>query len=80
MNDDIKNTLAVIPNQPGCYQFFDEKGTVIYVGKVKNLKKRVYSYFNKYHDNPKREYWLGNRKIKYIVVIQKRIHFSEKTL
>jgi excinuclease UvrABC nuclease subunit len=37
MNDDIKNTLAVIPNQPGCYQFFDEKGTVIYVGKAKDL-------------------------------------------
>lgn len=69
MNDDIKNTLAVIPNQPGCYQFFDEKGTVIYVGKAKDLKKRVSSYFNKYHDHPKTRILVRNiRKIKYIVV------------
>lgn len=69
MNNEIKNTLAVIPNQPGCYQFFDEKGTVIYVGKAKDLKKRVTSYFNKHHDNPKTRILVKNiRKIKYIVV------------
>ena len=69
MNDDIKNTLAVIPQQPGCYQFFDEKGTVIYVGKAKDLKRRVSSYFNKHHDHPKTRILVRNiRKIKYIVV------------
>ena len=43
MTDELKNTLAIIPDQPGCYQFVDEKGTVIYVGKAKNLKRRVSS-------------------------------------
>ena len=69
MNNDIKNTLAVIPSLPGCYQFFDEKGTVIYVGKAKDLKKRVSSYFNKHHEHPKTRILVKNiRKIKYIVV------------
>ena len=39
----IKNILSVIPESPGCYQYFDEKGTIIYVGKAKNLKRRVSS-------------------------------------
>lgn len=69
MNDEIKQTLAVLPHQPGCYQFLDEKGTVIYVGKAKDLKKRVSSYFNKQHDHPKTRILVRNiRKIKYIVV------------
>ena len=49
----IKNILSVIPESPGCYQYFDEKGTIIYVGKAKNLKRRVSSYFNKEHDSNK---------------------------
>lgn len=69
MNDEIKNSLAVIPHQPGCYQFIDEKGTVIYVGKAKDLKKRVSSYFNKQQEHPKTRILVRNiRKIKYIVV------------
>jgi len=69
MTDDVKDTLAVIPHQPGCYQFLDEKGTVIYVGKAKDLKKRVSSYFNKYQEHPKTRILVRNiRKIKYIVV------------
>lgn len=69
MNDDIKYTLAVIPDQPGCYQFINDKGTVIYVGKAKSLKRRVSSYFNKYHDHPKTRILVRNiRKIKYIIV------------
>ena len=69
MNEEIKNTLAVMPQLPGCYQFLDEKGVVIYVGKAKNLKKRVSSYFNKQHDHPKTRILVRNiRKIKYIVV------------
>jgi excinuclease ABC subunit C len=69
MTDDIKDTLAVIPHQPGCYQFLNEKGTVIYVGKAKDLKKRVSSYFNKIQENPKTRILVRNiRKIKYIVV------------
>ena len=69
MTDGIKNTLAIIPDQPGCYQFVDEKGTVIYVGKAKNLKRRVTSYFNKNHDHPKTSILVRKIKnIKYIVV------------
>lgn len=69
MNDDIKNTLAVIPQLPGCYQFLDKKGSVIYVGKAKDLKKRVASYFNKQHTHPKTRVLVRNiHKIKYIVV------------
>ena len=69
MTDEIKNTLAVIPHQPGCYQFLDENGTVIYVGKAKDLKKRVSSYFNKHHDHPKTRILVRKiRQIKYIVV------------
>lgn len=69
MNDDIKTTLSIIPHQPGCYQFFDEEGKVIYIGKAKDLKKRVSSYFNKVHDSPKTRILVRKIvKIKYIVV------------
>ena len=69
MNENIKTTLSVIPHQPGCYQFFDEKGVVIYIGKAKDLKKRVSSYFNKVHDSPKTRILVRKiAKIKYIVV------------
>ncbi|MGI6073601.1 MAG: excinuclease ABC subunit UvrC [Fermentimonas sp.] len=69
MNDDIKYTLAIIPDQPGCYQFFDDNDKIIYVGKAKSLKKRVSSYFNTNHDNPKTRILVRKiAKIKYIVV------------
>ncbi|RHJ94079.1 excinuclease ABC subunit UvrC [Parabacteroides bouchesdurhonensis] len=65
----IKTILAVIPEKPGCYQYFDEKGTIIYVGKAKNLKRRVSSYFNKEHENNKTRVLVKQiRDIKYIVV------------
>ncbi len=69
MNSEIENTLKIIPHSPGCYQFLDEKGKVIYVGKAKDLKRRVSSYFNKFQDNPKTRVLVKNiRQIKYIVV------------
>ncbi len=45
--DHIKSILKTLPGKPGIYQYFDDKGTIIYIGKAKNLKKRVASYFNK---------------------------------
>jgi excinuclease ABC subunit C len=69
MTQEIRDTLKFIPENPGCYQFLNETGKVIYVGKAKNLKRRVSSYFNKTHDSPKTRILVRNiRKIKYIVV------------
>ena len=49
----LEEQLGSLPLDPGVYRFKDEKGTVIYVGKAKNLKKRVSSYFNRTHTEPK---------------------------
>lgn len=46
-NIDFNNLLKSLPGKPGIYQYFDKDGKIIYVGKAKNLKKRVSSYFNK---------------------------------
>ena len=49
----LKSIISRLPESPGSYQYFDEHGTVIYVGKAKNLKRRVSSYFNREHDSRK---------------------------
>lgn len=50
MNERIKNKLALLPDQPGCYLMKDKNGTIIYVGKAKILKNRVRSYFTGSHN------------------------------
>ena len=61
--------LKTLPSAPGVYQFFDTNGAVIYVGKAKNLKHRVRSYFNKVHDYGKTNVLVKKiHDIKHIVV------------
>ena len=67
------NTSEVIvlnlPEKPGIYQYLNSEGTIIYVGKNKNLKKRVYSYFNKNHEPGKTRVLVSKIvDIRYIVV------------
>lgn len=66
--DEVKQTLSIIPELSGSYQYFDKNGEIIYVGKAKNLKKRVLSYFNKNHDSPKLRVMVPQiEKIQFIV-------------
>ena len=61
--------LKTLPNQPGVYQYYDKEGAIIYVGKAKNLKKRVSSYFTKTHENGKTRVLVKKiANIKHIVV------------
>ncbi|MFV0553358.1 MAG: excinuclease ABC subunit UvrC [Mangrovibacterium sp.] len=65
----LKELVSVLPDQPGIYQYFDDTGKIIYVGKAKNLKKRVASYFTKNHDNRKTTLLVRNiSDIKHMVV------------
>ncbi len=65
----LKELVSVLPNQPGIYQYFDYTGKIIYVGKAKDLKKRVSSYFAKNHDNKKTTLLVRNiADIKHMVV------------
>lgn len=68
-SDVIKEKLKTLPEKPGVYQYFDKHDKVIYVGKAKNLKKRVNSYFTKNHDTAKTRILVRNiADIRYIIV------------
>jgi len=61
--------IKALPNAPGVYQFYDFENTLLYIGKAKNLKKRVNSYFTKQHDNAKTRVLVKKiAHIKHIVV------------
>ena len=69
MNDNLKGIIQNLPDLPGCYQYLDKSGEVIYVGKAKNLKRRVNSYFNREHINRKTQLLVQKiHDIRYIVV------------
>lgn len=65
----LRGIVSNLPDSPGCYQYLDDTGTIIYVGKAKRLKRRVASYFQKDHQSLKTARLVDNiRDIKYIVV------------
>lgn len=69
MLDNLKNIVQSLPSTPGVYKYFNSEGKIIYVGKAKNLKRRVSSYFNKHHDSVKTNVLVSNiRNIEYICV------------
>ena len=65
----LKEQIEMLPENPGVYQYFNDKDEIIYVGKAKNLKKRVSSYFNKTHDIAKLRVLVKNiAYLRHIVV------------
>ncbi|MBR3613469.1 MAG: excinuclease ABC subunit UvrC [Bacteroidaceae bacterium] len=65
----IKEIVSNLPDSPGCYQYLNESGVIIYVGKAKNLKRRVSSYFNKEQQSLKTRLLVSKiADIRYIVV------------
>ncbi len=68
-NPSLELQIQTLPDNPGVYQYYDKDGKILYVGKAKNLKKRVSSYFNKVHDNAKTNVLVRKIvEIKHIVV------------
>ncbi len=69
MTSELQQKVEVLPNNPGVYQYYNSEGSLLYIGKAKNLKKRVSSYFNKLHDSHKTNVLVKQiADIKYIVV------------
>ena len=72
-NPSLELQIQTLPDNPGVYQYYDKEGKILYVGKAKNLKKRVSSYFNKIHDTRK-----TNVLVKKIVTIKHIVVSSEQ--
>ncbi|MEZ4787904.1 MAG: excinuclease ABC subunit UvrC [Flavobacterium haoranii] len=69
MQSPLELQIQTLPDGPGVYQYYDKDGKILYVGKAKNLKKRVQSYFSKHHDNYKTSVLVKKIvSIKHIVV------------
>lgn len=68
MNENLKQTLKLLPSLPGCYIYYNKEGEIIYVGKAKILKRRVLSYFHKKHDSVKVSVMVSQiEKLEYII-------------
>ena len=66
---ELREQIAILPDTPGVYMYFDSEGKVIYVGKAKNLKRRVSSYFNRTHESLRTNILVRTiAAMKYIVV------------
>ncbi len=66
---ELKEKISILPDTPGCYLYYDAEGNVIYVGKAKNLKRRVSSYFNRTHESVRTMLLVRNiADMRYIVV------------
>jgi len=72
-NPSLELQIQTLPDNPGVYQYYDKEEKILYVGKAKNLKKRVSSYFNKIHDNGK-----TNVLVRKIVTIKHIVVSSEQ--
>ena len=80
-NDYLRGIVLNLPESPGIYQYLNNEGTIIYVGKAKNLKKRVSSYFNREHPNGKTRLLVSKiTDIRYIVVKPKKTHYYSKII
>ena len=78
-NDYLKGIVSNLPESPGIYQYLNTEGTIIYVGKAKNLKRRVSSYFNREHEPGKTRVLVSKiADIRYIVV--KKTRYCWKTI
>lgn len=67
--DEIKQILPTIPESPGCYKYYNAEDAVIYVGKAKNLRRRVSSYFQKEHTDGKTRLLVRQiKRLEYLVV------------
>ena len=68
MNENLKQTLKLLPSLPGCYIYYNKEGEIIYVGKAKILKRRVRSYFNRQHSSVKVEVLVSQiERLEYII-------------
>ena len=68
-SEHLLELVTLLPELPGVYQYYNSEGKIIYVGKAKNLRKRVASYFTKHHDSQKTVILVRNiADIKHIVV------------
>lgn len=68
MNENLKQTLKLLPSLPGCYIYYNKDGEIIYVGKAKILKRRVMSYFNRKHSSVKVEVLVSQiERLEYII-------------